>query len=69
MANAIQNYRDQFLMIKDCKNLRVKNRRLGKLMTEMENEFNISGIKDDSYNEANPVVMALYQDISNERSY
>lgn len=69
MANPIQNYRDQFLMIKDCKETKVKNRQLGRLMTEMEDEFDIPGMKDESYNKANPVVMALYQDISNERIF
>jgi hypothetical protein len=69
MANTIQNYRDQFLMIKECKDTTVKNRQLGRLMTEMENKFNIPGMKDESYNKANSVVMALYQDISNERIF
>lgn len=69
MVNKIHMYRDQFLMIKDCKDSKVKNRQLGRLMTEMENEFNIPGIKDESYNKSNSVVMALYQDISNERIF
>jgi hypothetical protein len=56
-------------MIKDCKDSKVKNRQLGRLMTEMESEFNIPGMRDESYNKTNQVVMALYQDISNERVF
>ncbi len=69
MVNKIQMYRDQFLIIKDCKDSTFKNRQLGRLITEMENEFNIPGMKDEEFNKANPVVMALYTDISNERVF
>ncbi|GEM_PF-3383425 len=69
MSNTIQKYREQFLMINACKDEQVKSKKLAVLMTEMENEFNIPGMKDESYNRANPVVMALYHDISNERFF
>lgn len=69
MKNGIQKYRDQFLMITECKDQKIKNRQLGMLMTEMELEYNITMIKDDEFNIANPVVIALYQDISNARIF
>lgn len=68
MVTNIQKYREQFLMINQCNNHKVRNKQLSDLMTEMENTFGIPGIKDESYNKANPVVMALYTDISNART-
>lgn len=67
MANEVQKYRDQYLMINQCKDERVRNKKLAVLITEMENVFNIPGINDETYNAANPVVITLYQDISNAR--
>lgn len=67
MVNPIQHYRDQFMMIKECKDQRIKNKQLSVLMTEMENEFNIPAFKDEEFNKANQVEMALYTDISNAR--
>jgi hypothetical protein len=67
MVKTIQNYRDQFLMINECKDYRVRNERLAELMTEMENEFGIPAFNDENFNRAHPVEVALYQDISNAR--
>lgn len=67
MVNEVQKYRDQYLMINQCKDERVRNKKLAVLMTEMENVFNIPGTNDETYNVANPVVITLYQDISNSR--
>lgn len=67
MVKNIQSYRDQFLMIKQCKDTRVRNKQLGVLMTEMENEFEIPAFKDAEYNKSHPVIVALYKDVSNAR--
>lgn len=69
MVNKIQMYRDQFLMINQCKDSRVKNKQLADLMTEMEWEFNIPALKDETYNKANPTVMELYLEVSNGRVF
>ncbi len=69
MVNKIQMYRDQFLMINQCKDSTVRNKQLGRLMTEMEDEYNIPAINDEAYNVSNSIVMALYTDISNARAF
>ena len=69
MANKIQEYRDKYLLFKECTNLRVKNKRLSLLMSEMESEFNIPAFNDVEYNKSHPVVMALYKDVSNARCF
>lgn len=63
----VESFREQFLMIKECKDERIRNKQLGVLMTEMENAFNIPWMRDEEYNRANPVVIRLYQDISNAK--
>lgn len=69
MANKIQEYRDEFLKIQSCKDLKIKNKKLSKLMTKMESEFNIPAFNDVEYNKSHPVVMALYKDVSNARCF
>lgn len=63
----IKSFREQFQMIKECKNEDVRTKQLADLMTEMEGKFNIPLLKDEKYNQANPTVMELYRDISNAR--
>lgn len=67
MENKIQYFKDQLLMIQECKDQRVKDESLSILMTEMENEFNIPGINDEDYNKCNKAVITLYREISNAR--
>ncbi len=58
----IQAYRDQFLMIRLCKDREMRNHRLSILLSKIEKEFDINPIKDID----NPVIAALYKDIRNE---
>ena len=67
MDKRIQDYKDKYLLFKECTNSRVKDKRLSLLMTEMEREFNIPAFNDVEYNKSHPVVMALY--ISNARVF
>lgn len=69
MPNKIQEFRDEFLKIQSCKDLKIKNKKLSKLMTKMECHFDIPPIKNELYNRAYPVVMALYKDVSNARCF
>lgn len=67
MPNKIQKYRDQFLLIKHCKNVKTKNAELRDLLNSMEEEFSIPAMNNKAYNKANPVVIALYREIGDER--
>ena len=55
------------ILILDESNIR--DYELSILLTKMELEFSIPALKDERYNEENPDVMELYQNISNERSF
>ncbi len=67
MVKTIQNCRDKYLAIMKNSSGWLRKQNLSNLMTAMEKEFSIPALKDDEYNKANPVVMAMYTDISNAR--
>lgn len=69
MPNKIQEFRDEFLKIQECKDLKIKNKKLSVLMTKMECHYDIPPIKNEFYNKAYPVVMALYTDVNNARVF
>ena len=41
---------------------------IGRLMTKMENEFNIPLINDESYNKSNPEIVSFYRELSKARN-
>jgi hypothetical protein len=67
MASSIRNFRDKFSVINKCRDIKFRNKQLATLMTEMEEEYGIPAFKNDDFNDSNPIVMALYKDISNAR--
>lgn len=67
MPSRIQHYRNRFLAIEKNCNGWVKNQELKNLMTSIEEEFGIPAQADKEFSKANPVVMALYTDVSNAR--
>jgi len=67
--NKIQKYRDQFLMIKKCKNVKTKNIELRDLLNSMEEDFEIPAMNDEDFNKDNPVVIELYREIGDERVF
>lgn len=46
-----------------------RNYKLGRLMTQMEIEFDIPSIEDKAWNAANREVIELYRTISNSRAF
>lgn len=69
MSKLIQKYRDQFLMINQCKDEDQRTMQLSALMTEMEGEFKIPILYDAEFARKNAVALALYKDISNARVF
>ncbi len=67
MPNILQYYRDKFLSIQKISTDWLRNLELASLMTVMEDEFNIPALQDKEFEKANPVLMALYEDVSNAR--
>lgn len=65
----VKTFREQFLMIKECKNEDMRTKRLAELMTEMEGRFNIPLLKDEKYNQFNSEVMELYLEVSKARVF
>jgi len=61
-------YKDQFDMVSQCKVLEIRDRQLAVIMTNMEVEYSIPGLRDDTYNRANPHIIELYQKVSNART-
>ncbi len=64
----MSNYRDRFLAIQKYSSCWIKDKELASLMTGMEKEFGIPALTDKEFSKANPVVMALYKDVSNARN-
>ena len=56
-------------IITGLSDVNMRDYELSVLLTKIELQFSIPALKDEKYNEENPNVMELYQNISNERSF
>lgn len=61
-------YKDQFDMVSQCKVPEIRDRQLAVIMTNMEVEYGIPSLKNETYCNANPHIVELYQKVSNART-
>ena len=60
-------YQDQFAMVNEYKNSEIRDKQLAILMTNMEYEFSVPLLNDETYNKDNPNVIKLYRKVISAR--
>ena len=61
----LRKFKDEFVRIRECEDVEVRNYGLGRLMIDMEKQYGIQIENMRKFDD--PVIAALYKDICEER--